>query len=90
MLAKSGVVNVPLLGRFFGYTLEIASRRRYGRGNQSFRSISPASRGCGRRERRAKCTFAYSRVVPGPLTSHRDAANGVDVLYPTGRPRRRL
>jgi len=47
-------------------------------------------RGCGRREWRAKCTFAYSRIVPGPLTSHRDAANGVDVLHPTGRPRRRL
>jgi len=32
---------------------------------------------------------ALSRI-PGPLTSHRDAANGVDVLHPTGRPRRRL
>lgn len=36
-LAKSEVANAP--GRFFGYTLEIVSRRRYGGGNQSFRSI---------------------------------------------------
>jgi len=63
---ESGVANAPPSGRLFsGRTLEITWRRRYGGGNQSFRSVFRASRFRDarmrlREERRAKCTFAYS------------------------------
>jgi len=53
----------------------------------SFAPAVSATRGCGWERNDARNALSrIPRVVPEPLTTHRDATNGADVLHSTGRP----